>query len=71
VTQTGPWWYDANHYFLVMTDAHNVAPAIDSRNPTPDQAAQRVRDLAAQHASVVTSDWVGLTSVLPMVVPRG
>ncbi|WP_127357326.1 phosphatidylinositol-specific phospholipase C domain-containing protein [Actinacidiphila soli] len=71
VTQTGPWWYDANHYFVVMTDAQNVAPAIDSRNPTVDQANQRVADLAKAHASVVTSDWVGLTTVLPQVLTRG
>lgn len=71
VTSAGPWWYDANHYFLVMTDAQNVAPAIDSRNPTVAQATQRVTDLAAQHASVVTSDWVGLTTVLPLVLNRG
>jgi hypothetical protein len=71
VTQTGPWWYDANHYYVVMTDGQNVAPAIDSRNPTVDQANQRVAELAKQHASVVTSDWVGLTTVLPQVLPRG
>ncbi|SDX07052.1 Phosphoinositide phospholipase C, Ca2+-dependent [Amycolatopsis xylanica] len=71
LTNTGPWWYDANHYFVVMTDAHNVAPAIDSRNPTPEQATQRLTDLAKAHASMITSDWVGLTTVLPLVVPRG
>jgi hypothetical protein len=71
VTQTGPWWYDANHYILVMTDAHNVAPPIDSRNPTVAQANERVASLAKAHASVVTSDWVGLTTVLPQVLPRG
>jgi calcium-dependent phosphoinositide phospholipase C len=71
VTQTGPSWYDANHYFLVMTDAQNVAPAIDDHTPTVDQANQRVADLAKQHASLVTSDWTGLTTVLPQVLPRG
>lgn len=71
VTQTGPAWFDANHYLLVMTDGQNVAPAIDSRNPTVAQANQRVADLAAMHASIVTSDWVGLTTVLPQVLPRG
>jgi len=55
----------------VMTDAQNVAPAIGSRNPTVDQANQRVADLAQAHASVVTSDWGGLTTVLPQVLPRG
>ncbi len=71
VTQTGPWWYDANHYYVVMTDAQNVAPAIDGHNPTVDQANQRVADLAKQHASVVTADWTGLTTVLPQVLARG
>ncbi|GAB3405650.1 phosphatidylinositol-specific phospholipase C domain-containing protein [Flindersiella endophytica] len=68
---TGLAWYDDNHYFVVMTDAHAVAPAIDSRNPTVAEATQRVDDLARQHASVVSSDWVDLTTVLPLVVPRG
>ena len=71
VTQTGPWWYDANHYYVVMTDGQNVAPAIDAHNPTVDQANQRVAELAKQHASVITSDWTGLTTVLPQVLPRG
>ncbi|MFE0026051.1 phosphatidylinositol-specific phospholipase C domain-containing protein [Amycolatopsis sp. NPDC059021] len=71
VTQTGPAWYDANHYYLVMTDAQNVEPAIDGRVPTVDQANRRVAELAKQHASVVTADWVGLTTVLPQVLPRG
>jgi hypothetical protein len=71
VTQTGPGWYDANHYYVVMTDGQNVSPAIDDHNPTVDQANQRVADLAKQHASVVTSDWTGLTTVLPQVLTRG
>ena len=71
VTQTGLGWYDSNHYYLVMTDGQNVAPAIDDHNPTVDQANQRVADLAKQHASVVTSDWTGLTTVLPQVLTRG
>ncbi|MFD9893167.1 phosphatidylinositol-specific phospholipase C domain-containing protein [Amycolatopsis sp. NPDC059027] len=71
VTQTGPAWYDANHYYLVMTDAQNVEPAIDGHAPTVDQANRRVAELAKQHASVVTADWTGLTTVLPQVLPRG
>ena len=71
VNNTGPWWYDANHYFVVMTDGQNVAPAIDSVNPPVDQATQRVIDLAKAHASVVSSDWVGLKTVLPLVLTRG
>jgi hypothetical protein len=71
ISDTGPWWYDANHYFVVMTDAQNVAPAIDATNPGVAQATQRVIDLAKAHASVVSSDWVGLGTVLPLVLPRG
>lgn len=64
-------WYDTNHYLLIMTDAQNVAPAIDDHNPTVDQAAQRAKQLAAAHASILTSDWTGLTTVLPQVLTRG
>ena len=71
INETGPWWYDANHYFVVMTDAQNVAPAIDATNPTVEQATQRVLDVAKAHASVVSSDWVNLPSVLHLVPPRG
>ncbi|GDY32729.1 hypothetical protein GTS_43620 [Gandjariella thermophila] len=35
------------------------------------QATDRVRLLAAHHASVASSDWRRLTTVLPMVLPRG
>ncbi|WP_033294468.1 phosphatidylinositol-specific phospholipase C domain-containing protein [Amycolatopsis jejuensis] len=71
LAKAGMSWYDDNHYYVVMTDAQNVAPAIDDRNPTVDQANQRVVELARQHASVVTSDWTGLSTVLPQVDPRG
>jgi len=71
INDTGPWWYDANHYFVVMTDAQNVAPALDDKSPPVDQATQRVTDLAKDHASVVSCDWVGLKTVLPLVLPRG
>ncbi|QWF81593.1 phosphatidylinositol-specific phospholipase C domain-containing protein [Amycolatopsis sp. CA-230715] len=64
-------FYDRNHYLLVMTDAHNVAPKIDSRNPTEQQAADRAAQLAKAHASVLTSDWAGLSPVLSKVLPRG
>ncbi|MEV7085747.1 phosphatidylinositol-specific phospholipase C domain-containing protein [Streptomyces sp. NPDC093085] len=63
-------WYDRRHYFLLMTDAHNVAPAIDSVNPTEQQARDRLDLLAQRHASLITSDWHGLTGVLTTVVPR-
>ncbi|MEU1946461.1 phosphatidylinositol-specific phospholipase C domain-containing protein [Streptomyces sp. NPDC059474] len=64
-------WYDDRHYLLIMTDAHNVAPAIDGTSPTEDQARTRVSELAARHASFATADWYPLPSVLSTVVARG
>ncbi|MEU1278106.1 phosphatidylinositol-specific phospholipase C domain-containing protein [Streptomyces sp. NPDC005805] len=64
-------WYARNNYLVVMTSAHSVAPAIDARNPTEAQARDRVALLADRHASVVSSDWSRLPSVLSQVVPRG
>ena len=64
-------WYDTNHYLLIMTDAQNVSPALDDTAPTVAQAQDRVAQLAAAHASIVSSDWRGLTTVLPEVLPRG
>ena len=53
-----------------MTDAHNVAPAIDGTNPTETQARERLGLLAGRSASVVSADWYPLPSVLATVVPR-
>ncbi|MFC7329207.1 phosphatidylinositol-specific phospholipase C domain-containing protein [Marinactinospora rubrisoli] len=64
-------WYAANNYLLVMTAAHAVAPAIDAVAPGEQEAADRVGQLAAANASVVTSDWARLDSVLGLVLPRG
>ena len=64
-------WYDARHYLLVMTDAQNVAPKLDDTSPSAAQASARVSQLAADHASFVSCDWRGLTTVLPEVLPRG
>ncbi|WP_031508539.1 phosphatidylinositol-specific phospholipase C domain-containing protein [Streptomyces megasporus] len=64
-------WYAARNYLLVMTDAHNVAPAISATRPTERKALDRVALLAAERASVLTSDWSSLPSVLSTVVPRG
>lgn len=64
-------WYADRRYLVVMTDAHNVAPAIDSVNPTETQARDRVAHLARGHASIVSSDWYPLPGVLSTVVPRG
>ncbi|MFD9102073.1 phosphatidylinositol-specific phospholipase C domain-containing protein [Streptomyces virginiae] len=64
-------WYDRNHYLLIATDAHNVAPAIDSTRPTEAQARDRLALLAGRHATVVSADWYPLPQVLAAVVPRG
>lgn len=64
-------WYDQRHYFVLLTDAQNVAPAIDGTNPTEQQALDRLNLLAEDGASLVSSDWRSLPSVLGTVVPRG
>jgi hypothetical protein len=64
-------WYVTNDYYLIMTDAENVKPAIDDVNPTVRQAQDRVALLAAKGASVVGTDWRQLSTVLPEVLPRG
>ena len=71
VTSIDTSWYDANHYILVMTDAQSVAPALDANNPSVADAQARVALLAAHHASVVSTDWWGVPSVLAEVLPRG
>lgn len=63
-------WYARQNYLLVMTGAHSVAPEIDSRNPTEQQALDRINQLASEHASILTSDWAASTGVLDTVVPR-
>ncbi len=64
-------WYRENGYLVVMTDAHKVAPEIDGTSPTEEEAGDRLTQLAASHASFITSDWAKLPSVLSKVVPRG
>ncbi|MFB7663595.1 phosphatidylinositol-specific phospholipase C domain-containing protein [Kitasatospora sp. NPDC056138] len=64
-------WYDTRHYLLVMTDAQNVAPAISATDPTTDQARSRTAQLAAAHASIVSSDWRHVPQVQNVVLPRG
>jgi hypothetical protein len=66
-----PKWYDDNHYYLVMSSGHDVAPVLDGRNPDPAAAARRVEDLAKAHASIVSTDWYDLRSVLDDELPRG
>ncbi|RPF36408.1 phosphatidylinositol-specific phospholipase C domain-containing protein [Streptomyces sp. TLI_185] len=65
-------FYSANHYILIMTDAYNVSPAISSTNPTDAEVATRLALLAADHASVITSDWSAKSaSVLASAAARG
>lgn len=64
-------WYDTHHYFLVMTDAQNVAPALDDKNPSPADARARVARLAAAHASVASNDWSALPEIQSLALPRG
>jgi len=54
-----------------MTAAHEVAPALDSRNPDVAAATQRVKDMAAAHASIVSTDWYDLDEVLDDELDRG
>ncbi|MET8245974.1 phosphatidylinositol-specific phospholipase C domain-containing protein [Streptomyces sp. NPDC005202] len=64
-------FYSANHYILITTDAAGVSPAISSTNPTDAEVAARLSLLAADHASVITSDWSAKSaSVLGSVVTR-
>jgi hypothetical protein len=63
-------FYSKNHYLLTMTDAQNVAPALDDTNPPVADAQARVAQLAADHASIVSNDWSGLPGVLSEVLPR-
>jgi hypothetical protein len=64
-------WYDQRHYFVLLTDAQNVAPAIDGTNPTEQQARDRLTLLAQRDASLISADWRSLPTVLSSVVPRG
>ncbi|MEV8424569.1 Ca2+-dependent phosphoinositide-specific phospholipase C [Streptomyces niveus] len=64
-------WYDTNHYLLTMTDAHKVTPAISTTRPTPTQALARTQQLAAAHATIVSSDWRQLPDAQSLALPRG
>ncbi len=67
-----PRWYDSNHYYLVMTNAHGVAPALSATNPGESAARARVEQLAREHASIVSTDWARLGGgVLSTELPRG
>ncbi|MFF7332668.1 Ca2+-dependent phosphoinositide-specific phospholipase C [Streptomyces sp. NPDC008150] len=65
-------FYSTNHYLLIMTDAADVSPAISSTAPTDAEVAARLSLLAADHASIVTSDWsTKSAAVLGSVTARG
>ena len=66
-------WYNANHYLTVVTDAYDVAPALDSSDPALADAQARVAELAADGASYVSTDWVTSPAdgVLSEVLARG
>ncbi|MFJ3308180.1 phosphatidylinositol-specific phospholipase C domain-containing protein [Streptomyces sp. NPDC086549] len=64
-------FYSANHYFLITTGADAVSPAISSTAPTDAEVAARLALLAADHASLITSDWsTKSASVLSSVTTR-
>lgn len=64
-------FYSTNHYILVMTDAYGVSPAISSTDPTDAEVAARLSLLAADHASIITSDWSAKSAaVLSSVATR-
>lgn len=62
-------FYKNGHYLLVMADAQNVAPAIDGRNPTVQQATDRLHLLAAHGATIISSDWIN-PAILSLTTPR-
>ena len=64
-------WYDTHHYFLIMTAAESVPPALDDTHPAQADAQARVAQLAAAHASIVSCDWSSLPAVLAEAIPRG
>lgn len=64
-------FYSTNHYFLIMTGADGVPPAISSTAPTDAEVAARLSLLAGDHASLITSDWSAKSaSVLGSVTTR-
>ncbi|MFE1753076.1 phosphatidylinositol-specific phospholipase C domain-containing protein [Streptomyces anandii] len=65
-------FYSRNHYILITTDAAGVSPAISSTTPTDAEVAARLSLLAADHASLITSDWSAKSpAVLGSVADRG
>ncbi|MET0235448.1 MAG: phosphatidylinositol-specific phospholipase C domain-containing protein [Kibdelosporangium sp.] len=66
----GTGFYVTNNYLLTMASVHSVAPAIDGRNPTVQQAQDRVRQAAAKGATIASSDWSN-PAIVSFTVPRG
>jgi hypothetical protein len=50
-------FYSGNHYLLVTTDSHAVAPALSRTSPTTTQAVDRLRLLGCLGSSVASADW--------------
>jgi hypothetical protein len=64
-------WYDTHHYLLVMTDAYAVTPALSQTAPSAADAQARIALLAADHATIVSTDWASVAGVPATVLPRG
>ena len=62
-------WYDTNHYLLVMTDVQNISPVVTDGDVAAAQA--RVALAASKHATVASSDWSDMPSVMSEVLDRG
>jgi hypothetical protein len=62
-------FYKNGHYLLVMADAQNVAPAIDGHNPTVQQATDKLNQLAARGATIISSDWTN-PAITSLTTPR-
>lgn len=63
-------FYSGNHYLLVATDSHAVAPPLSRTSPTTAQATDRLRLLGCLGASVASSDWYTVAG-WHQAVPRG
>jgi hypothetical protein len=55
--------YYANHYLVIMTDAQSVPPAISDTTPSTTDEQNRVNQLAADAATIVSSDWTATNLV--------
>lgn len=49
--------YYINHYLVIMTDAQSVPPAISDTTPSVADEQNRVNQLAAHAATIISSDW--------------